>query len=162
MRQAWTFVSCALLGLSVASCHKATDDIGEQFIVRLSGANEVPARGTGASGVIGVNVRGNRVDYSIEVHGISAITGAHFHSGAAGINGPIRIALYPGPGTNFSTNPSGAFDGQFYEGSFEAADVTGISYADLLAGFRAGTVYGNVHTSQFPGGEMRGQVQTLR
>jgi hypothetical protein len=40
--------------------------------------------------------------------------------------------------------------------------VTGISYADLLAGFRAGTVYGNVHTSQFPGGEMRGQVQGLR
>ena len=162
MRQAWTIVSCALLGLSLASCDKATDDIGEQFIVRLSGANEVPARGTGANGVIGINVRGNRVDYSIEVHGITAITGAHFHTGAAGINGPIRIALYPGPGSNFSSVPSGAFDGQFYEGSFEASDVTGISYADLLAGFRAGTVYGNVHTSQFPGGEMRGQVQGLR
>ena len=115
-----------------------------------------------ASGVIGVNVRGTRVDYSIEVHGISAITGAHFHSGAAGVNGPIRIALYPGPGSNFSSNPSGAFDGQFYEGSFESTDVTGISYDDLLAAFRAGTVYGNVHTSQFPGGEMRGQVQNLR
>jgi CHRD domain len=162
MRQAWIGVPCALLGLSLASCHKATDDIGEQFIVRLSGANEVPARGTAASGVIGINVRGNRVDYSIEVHGISAITGAHFHSGAAGINGPIRIALYPGPGSNFSSNPSAAFDGQFYEGSFEASDVTGISYSDLLAGFRAGTVYGNVHTSAFPGGEMRGQVQTLQ
>ena len=162
MRQAWIGVSCALLGLSLASCHKGSDDIGEQFIVRLSGANEVPARGTGANGVIGLNVRGNRVDYSIEVHGITAITGAHFHTGAAGVNGPIRIALYPGPGSNFSSNPSGAFDGQFYEGSFESTDVTGISYADLLAGFRAGTVYGNVHTSQFPGGEMRGQVQNLR
>src|SRR5207247_763644 len=40
MRQAWTFVSCALLGLSLASCDKGTDDIGEQFIVRLSGVNE--------------------------------------------------------------------------------------------------------------------------
>jgi hypothetical protein len=162
MRQAWIGVSCVLLGLSFVACDKATDDIGEQFIVQLSGANEVPARGTGASGIIGVNVRGNRVDYSIELHGISAITGAHFHTGAAGVNGPIRIALYPGPGTSFSTNPSGAFDGQFYEGSFEASDVAGISYEDLLAGFRAGTVYGNVHTSQFPGGEIRGQVQRLR
>ena len=162
MRQAWIGVSCVIFGLSLVACDKGSDEIGEQFMVQLSGANEVPARGTAATGIIGVNVRGNRVDYSIEVHGISAITGAHFHSGAAGVNGPIRIALYPGPGSNFSTNPSGAFDGQFYEGSFEASDVTGISYADLLAGFRAGTVYGNVHTSAFPGGEMRGQVQNLR
>ena len=161
MRQAWIGVSCALLGLTLASCDSASDDIGEQFIVRLNGANEVPSRGTAANGIIGVNVNGNRVDYSIEVHDIGAITGAHFHSGAAGVNGPIRISLYPGPGSNFSTTPSGAFDGQFYEGSFEAADVTGISYTDLLAGFRAGTIYGNIHTTAFPGGEMRGQVQVL-
>jgi len=161
MRQAWIGVSCVIFGLSLVACDQGSDDIGEQFMVQLSGANEVPARGTGATGVIGVNVRGNRVDYSIEVHGISAITGAHFHSGAAGVNGPIRIALYPGPGSNFSTNPSAAFDGQFYEGSFEASDVTGISFADLVAGMRAGTVYGNVHTSAFPGGEIRGQVQVV-
>ena len=121
MRQAWIGVSCVLFGLSLVACDQGSDEIGEQFMVQLSGANEVPARGTAANGVIGVNVRGNRVDYSIEVHGISAITGAHFHSGAAGVNGPIRIALYPGPGSNFSTTPSGAFDGQFYEGSFEAS-----------------------------------------
>jgi hypothetical protein len=162
MRQGWTLLSCALVGLAFASCHQATDDIGEQFIVRLSGANEVPARGTGASGTIGINVTGNRVDYSIEVHGISNITGAHFHTGAAGVNGPIRIALFPGPGANFTTNPISPGDGQLYEGSFEATDVVGISYSDLLAGFRAGTVYGNVHTSAFPGGEMRGQVQSAR
>jgi hypothetical protein len=100
-------------------------------------------------------------DYSIEINGLSAITGAHLHSGAAGVNGPIRIALYPGPGSNFSTTPSARFDGQFYEGSFEASDVTGISFSDLVAGMRAGTVYGNVHTSAFPGGEIRGQVQVV-
>jgi len=31
-----------------------------------------------------------------------------------------------------------------------------------VAGMRAGTIYGNVHTSQFPGGEMRGQVQVVQ
>src|SRR4029079_14755656 len=108
MRQAWIGVSCVLMGLSLVACDKGTDDIGEQFVVRMSGANEVPARGTAANGVIGINVRGNRVDYSIDVHGISAITGAHSHSGASGVNGRIRIALYPGPGSNFSTTPSGA------------------------------------------------------
>ena len=130
-------------------------------MVQLSGANEVPARPASGNGAMGFVVTGNRVDYSIEINGLSAITGAHLHSGAAGVNGPIRIALYPGPGSNFSTNPSGRIDGQFYEGSFEASDVTGISFADLVAGMRAGTVYGNVHTSAFPGGEIRGQVQVV-
>jgi hypothetical protein len=161
MRQGWTLLSCAVLGLAVVSCHKASDDIGQQFMAQLSGANEVPARGTGASGTVGFNVTGNRVDYSIEVHGISAITGAHIHSGAAGVNGPIRIALFPGPGANFTANPISPGDGQLYEGSFEASDVTGISFQDLVAGMQAGTVYANVHTTQFPGGEMRGQVQSI-
>lgn len=162
MRQAWVGVSCVLMGLALSSCQKGSDDIGERFMVQLAGANEVPARGTAANGVMGFNVTGNRVDYSIEVHGIGNITGAHLHSGAAGVNGPIRIALFPGPGSNFTTSPFSPGDGQLYEGSFEASDVNGISYSDLLAGMRAGTVYGNVHTTQFPGGEMRGQVQVLR
>jgi hypothetical protein len=150
------------MGLALASCQKGSDDIGERFVVQLSPANEVPAHGTAANGIIGINVRGNRIDYSIEVHNIGNITGAHFHSGAAGVNGPIRIALFPGPGANFTSAPLSPGDGQLYEGSFEASDVVGISYTDLLAGMRAGTVYGNVHTTQFPGGEMRGQVQVLR
>jgi hypothetical protein len=162
MRQAWIAVACALVGLSFVSCHKGTDDIGERFIVNLSPANEVPPRASAASGVIGLNVIGNRVDYSIEVHGTgTGIVGAHLHSGAAGVNGPIRIALFPGPGANFTTNPLTGVDGQLYEGSFEASDVTGITYQDLLAGMRAGTVYGNVHTTQYGGGEIRGQVQVL-
>jgi len=162
MRQAWVVASCLSLGLALSGCHKGSDDIGERFMVSLSPANEVPARSSAANGIIGINVRGNRVDYSIEVHGIGNIIGAHLHSGAAGVNGPIRIALFPGPGANFTTSPLSPGDGQLYEGSFEASDVTGISFEDLLAGMRAGTVYGNVHTTQFPGGEMRGQVQVLR
>jgi CHRD domain len=160
-RQLRAGVSGAVLGLALVSCNDALDG-SEQFLAVLSGANEVPARATAASGAMGFVVRGNRVDYSVEVHGIGSITGAHLHTGAAGVNGPIRIALYPGPGSNFSTNPSAAFDGQLYEGSFEASDVTGVTYADLLAGMRAGTVYGNVHTTQYPGGEIRGQTQVVR
>jgi hypothetical protein len=159
-RPLWAGLSCAVLGLALVSCNDALDG-SETFMVQLSGANEVPARPASGNGTMGFVVRGNRIDYSIEINGLSNITGAHIHSGAAGVNGPIRIALYPGPGSNFSTTPSARFDGQFYEGSFEASDVTGISYSDLVAGMRAGTVYGNVHTSAFPGGEIRGQVQVV-
>lgn len=159
-RRLWIGISCVALGITSVSCNDALEGT-ETFVVHLAGANEVPPRSTAASGAMGFVVRGNRVDYSIDVDSITAITGAHLHSGAAGVNGPIRIALYPAPGTNFSTNPSRAINGQLYEGSFEASDVTGISFADLVAGMRAGTVYGNVHTSQFPSGEIRGQVQAV-
>jgi CHRD domain-containing protein len=111
---------------------------------------------------MGFVVHGNRVDYSIEVHALNALIGGHIHSGAAGVNGPIRIALYPGPGANFSSNPLSGVEGQLYEGSFEASDVVGISYDQLLSEMRAGTAYGNLHTTQFPGGEIRGQVNLVR
>jgi hypothetical protein len=148
------------VALTGVGCQKGTDD-AEVFQATLSGANEVPARSTAASGAMGFVVRGNRVDYSIEIHGLNALVGGHIHSGAAGVNGPIRIALYPGPGANFSANPLSGVDGQLYEGSFEASDVVGISYDQLLSEMRAGTAYGNVHSTVFPGGEIRGQVRPV-
>ena len=96
------------------------------------------------------------------MHGITAITGAHIHSGAAGSNGSIRIALYPAPGTNFSATPTGGVDGILIQGSFNSSQVTGVTYDELLSEMRAGTAYANVHTTQYPGGEIRAQVRLVR
>ena len=152
------------LGVIVAAgsvgCDKPAED-ASIFVADLAGANEVPARGTAAIGTVGLYVDGNTVDYTIEVHGITSITGAHIHSGAAGANGSIRISLYPGPGTN-STTPTGAVDGILISGSFQASQVTGVTYEELLNQMRAGTAYANVHTTQYPGGEIRGQVRLAR
>lgn len=160
MRRQVTALSM-VLALAGMGCDKGTDD-AEIFEVTLAGANEVPPRATPATGAMGFVVRGNRVDYSIEVHNTTTgIVGAHIHSGAAGVNGPIRIALFPGPGANSTTNPLSGVDGQLYEGSFEASDVTGVTFQELLSQMRAGTAYGNVHTTQFGGGEIRGQVRVI-
>ena len=159
MKRQMVVLSMAL-AMAGVGCTKGTDD-AEVFQATLAGANEVPPRATAASGAMGFIVKGNRVDYSIEVHGLGAIVGGHVHSGAAGVNGPIRIALFPGPGSNATSNPLTGVDGQLYEGSFEAADVVGISYDELINQMRAGTAYGNVHTTQFPGGEIRGQVNRV-
>ena len=142
-------------------CDKPAED-ASLFVADLAGANEVPARGTGATGTVGLYVDGNTVDYTIEVHGITSIVGAHIHSGAAGANGSIRIALYPGPGTNVASTPTGALDGILISGSFQASQVTGVTYEELLNQMRAGTAYANVHTTQFPGGEIRGQLRLAR
>jgi hypothetical protein len=64
-------------------------------------------------------------------------TAAHFHSGAAGQNGPVAVPITP------NTSP--------FEGS---ATLTDAQAADLLAG----KLYVNVHTAANKGGEIRGQV----
>jgi hypothetical protein len=53
-------------------------------------------------------------------------------------------------------------DGILISGSFQASQVTGVTYEELLNQMRAGTAYANVHTTQFPGGEIRGQVRLAR
>jgi hypothetical protein len=141
------------IALSLGGCNDASN--GQTlFHATLSAANEVPARDTGANGAAGFTVDGDRVLYSIEANQIGSITMSHIHSGAEGVNGPVRVFLFRGPTT-------GTVNGRLVEGSFTAADVTGISFEELLAEMQAGTAYVNVHTTQFPAGEMRGQTQLV-
>jgi len=143
------------LTLALASCNDATEG---QTLWRatLAGSNEVPARATAATGSAGITLDGDRVFFSVEVNQLGAITGSHIHSGAAGTNGPIRVFLYgPTPATD-------TINGRLAEGSFTAADVTGVTYDTLLEQMRTGQAYVNVHTTLYPGGEIRGQTELIR
>jgi hypothetical protein len=142
------------LGLIAGGCNDATED-ANVFRAQLSGSNEVPANGTGASGTAGLTFEGGVVSYAIEVHGITDVLFSHIHSGPAGVNGPVRVFLFRGP-------QPGTFDGVLVQGSFTAADVTGVTFDELVSQMRSGDAYVNVHTTQFPGGEIRGQVQLLQ
>jgi hypothetical protein len=151
---------CALVGLVSARCQKSYDG-REVFEATLSPANEVPPRGTAAQGRVQYVSDGTTVTYTIEVENITNVFGAHIHSAAAGVNGPIRVFFFGGG----SPNPGGpiSFTGKsiLVQGRFTAADVSGVSFADLLNQMRNGQAYTNVHTSAFPGGEMRGQIQLV-
>jgi hypothetical protein len=151
---------CALLGFVSAGCDKGTDGM-EVFESVLSPGNEVPARSTAANGRVQYVSDGTTVTYTIEVDDITNVVAAHIHSAAAGVNGPIRVFFYgngspnPGPAVTFTDKSV------LVQGTFTAANVTGISFAELLNQMRNGTCYTNVHTSAFPAGEMRGQVQPV-
>ena len=148
-------------GLVAAGCNDATEGIGI-YRAELTGSGEVPTRSTPAAGAAGFNVDGTTVHYSIETHSITGVIGAHIHSGTAGVNGPIAVALYPSPGVNFSSTPTAGVDGVLIQGSFTAADVNGVSFDTLVSQMRDGTAYANVHTTAFPGGEIRGQIQQVQ
>jgi len=151
---------CGLLGFVSAGCDKGTDGM-EVFESVLSPANEVPVRSTAANGRVQYVSDGTTVTYTIEVDDITNVVAAHIHSAAAGVNGPIRVFFYgngspnPGPAVTFTDKSI------LVQGTFTAANVTGISFAELLNQMRNGTCYTNVHTSAFPAGEMRGQVQPV-
>jgi hypothetical protein len=139
--------------LALTACNDATE--GQTlFRATLSGANETPARATAATGSAGFTIDGDRVLYAIEAHQITNVLLAHIHSGAAGVNGPVRVDLFLGPVKE-------AVNGRLVEGSFTAADVRGVTYETLIEQMRTGAAYVNVHTTQYPSGEIRGQTELV-
>lgn len=105
----------------------------------LTGAQEVPAAFTSATGLGTFILTTTGLQYDITVQNLStSITGAHIHSGAMGSNGPVLSTL------TFTANRS-------------TGTWTGITTAQRNAMLN-GEMYVNVHTSTYPDGEIRGQI----
>ena len=124
----------------VAGCQSMAPMMAGQEIA-LSGANEVPAVATSASGTGTVTINADRtVSAKVTVTGMTA-TASHIHEGAAGANGPVIV-----PFTKTGDNTFAAPDG---------AKLTESQYAS----YKAGNLYVNVHSARNPGGEVRAQLK---
>jgi CHRD domain-containing protein len=148
-----------VVGLAGFGCNDATENL-EVFRADLAGSNEVPARSTGATGTAGFTFDGTTIRFSVEVDDLTTFMG-HIHSGSAGVNGPVRTWLYPVNGNAPGTDTTITDKRVFVEGTITAADVSGISFDQLVSEMRAGTAYVNFHSRTYPGGEIRGQVRLV-
>jgi hypothetical protein len=129
------------------------------FIVTttLSGSEETPPNSSPATGSITVtflSAQPNQLMIHEVFSGLVAPnTAAHIHVGPPGVAGPIVL-----PFTGF---PTGVTSGT-YDAVLTDADLTpggGINtFADLIAAIEAGDTYANIHSTMFPGGEIRGQL----
>ena len=144
-----------LLAATLGGACSSNDDT-EFFDAILSPDNEVPARASGASGVARLTFDGTTVTFIVLASNFNNYTQGHIHSAAAGVNGPVRVTLLP-----FQTPALSITQGTLVEGSFTAANVTGIEFNALIEEMRAGTAYVNFHTTLYPGGEIRGQTRLL-
>lgn len=111
--------------------------------VELSGGAEVPGPGdTDGSGMATLTLDHDKgeVCYDITVKDIQAPTAAHIHMGAAGKSGGVKVT--------FKKAADGAWKG------CASADKAVIK--DLLD--NPANYYVNVHTADFPGGAIRGQL----
>jgi hypothetical protein len=162
----WTFLTIlltvALLGTSLPTAGAATTP-QRNFVAHLSGGEEVPPADTRATGQAKFQLSkdGSEISYRLIVANIQNVTQAHIHLAAPGVNGPVVAWLYPsGPPAQLIP---GRTSGVLATGTITADDLVGplagASLADLLAAMEAGNTYVNVHTSQFPPGEVRGQIR---
>ncbi len=161
--------------LGVASATLATGDQGKtSFKADLNGYNEVvgaPGPGTGsvstvARGIFRAKLRGNpptQLEFELTYAGIEGgtVTAAHPHFAQRHVGGDIFGFLCGGP------KPACPTPGGTVEGVWTAADITGPagqgveagSFDEFVRALRAGAVYVNVHSSVFPEGEIRGQLE---
>lgn len=151
-------IAGALITLSASALAQ-----GRNFQAHLSGGEEVPPADTRAQGqaIFQLSKDGNGLRYKLIAANIENILQAHIHLAPAGENGPIVVWLYPsGPPPVLI---EGRFQGVLAEGTITAANLIGLLAGQaldaLIEEFESGNAYVNVHTSQFPGGEIRGQVR---
>ncbi len=110
----------------------------------LDAEQEVPSNSSDATGLATFNLskQGNEVNYYVVVEGLTGpIQMAHLHNAPAGENGGVIVDLMSG------------IDGNVISGSFDPNEFDG-----LLEAMNAGEIYINVHTTENPGGEVRGQL----
>lgn len=161
MRRILTLLAAMLMMLVPVSAAGAAPP--QNFRTHLTGDEEVPAVETKAQGqaIFQVRADGTAIDYRLNVANIENVFMAHLHVGAAGTNGGIVVWLYPGdgppsrllPGRTNGTLATGTITGDDLVGAFEDEGLE-----TLVGALSSGDIYVNVHTLDFPAGEIRGQI----
>jgi hypothetical protein len=91
---------------------------------------------------------------------------AHIHVSAPGVNGGVATFLCGGGGKAACPTLSGTFSGVIAPTDIVGPAGQGINageptaFEELVRSIRAGYAYANVHTTRWPGGEIRGQLRT--
>ena len=142
-----------------------------KFKADLIGFDEVPALSSTASGTFRMEIDPTDTSFDYEVSYsdlVGNVTQSHIHIAQKGViggimvffctnlgNGPAGTQLCPGP---HAGTVSGHITAADVIGSASAQGISPGEFAEVLRAIRAGRVYANVHSSVFPGGEIRGQL----
>jgi len=168
MRRIVTVIGVVVLGsISMIAFAQGFKKISEV----LTGYEETPsAVSTTGNGTFKATISndGSRIDWELTYNDLEgAVQQAHIHFGQKGVTGPISVFLC----TNLGNGPAGTqpcpAPPATISGTITAVDVTnlanerGISageFDELLKAVRAGATYVNVHSTRWPGGEIRSQI----
>lgn len=129
----------------------------EAFTAELSGDNELPPVNTDANGTITIQGNNQSLNYQLALSDMKNVTAAHIHFGNDDENGKVVVTLLK------SDNPSGLEMETL--GNFTVDDIqgplAGLPLEQFIGFMGNGSTYVNVHSTDFPLGEIRGQVGEL-
>jgi hypothetical protein len=167
-----TFVARAAVCALIPATAAFAQNTHHQDLLRaaLGPFNQVPSVLAGSTGQFEAEINDDgTISFALSYANLSSpVSQAHIHLGASRTNGGVMVFLCGGP------KPACPASGTV-TGTLAAADVSvlpatngdsvipqGLQPADLagmLEAIRSGNTYVNVHTTNFPNGELRGQVE---
>jgi Ca2+-binding RTX toxin-like protein len=150
------------------------------FTLTFEGGQEVPPRASTATGtgLVVFDTTTNTATYTWKVSGLDFgpisgqpsatvttaddVTGFHFHNNVRGSNGPIQFDI-PTQDTDDLAIVNTGGNTWMISGAWEPTDPASTSINTFAAALGSATIgsevalYGNIHTTTFTGGEIRGQ-----
>lgn len=128
-----------------------------EFGARLKPSQEVPPNDSEGDGEAEFNLRGDSIRFNLEWDDLTSnVIMAHIHCAAAGVNGPVGVTLLME-----TRDPDDRIRGSFT--TPDAGNPCGwTTLGDVIGAVLDGNAYVNVHTENFPGGEIRGQLKIDR
>jgi hypothetical protein len=170
MKKSLNLVAVIFAVLMLAGVAKADQLV---FTTTMTGAQEVPPTGSPGIGsaLVTIDTVTNLMTINVSFAGLlSPTTIAHIHCCA----GPGGIAIPATTVPSFPGFPVGVTTGTYlqtfdltlastYNPAFIVASSGTVASAQaaFIAGLLSGQAYFNIHTVQFPGGEIRGQLQAV-
>ena len=169
------FGAAVLMGLGISAFAVAGGGKHQVKSDALTGYQEsAPAAiSSGGTGTFEASIDDDAQTITYELHysGLGTpATQSHIHFGDRAQNGGISAFLC----TNLGNGPAGTpacpsgtgTDEAVVTGTITPAQIIGPAsqgiapgeFAELVRALRAGSAYANVHTTQFPSGEVRGQI----
>jgi hypothetical protein len=155
---------------SAAMAYSSSGHLQNTLRERLSSYAETPvALSTAGSGQfrVQINEQKQEITYELSYTGLEGtVTQSHIHFGSAAQSGGISVFLCSnlgnGPaGTQACPAAPGTVTGTLTPASVIGPAGQGIAageFAELVAAIRAGSTYVNVHSTLFPAGEIRAQL----
>jgi hypothetical protein len=135
------------------------------YTATLLGSSEVPPTGSLGTGFATFILNGNFLTIDESFTGLTApASAAHIHCcGPIGVNEIVAVPFTPFPnatsGTFMATvdlTLAATYNAPFIT---QEGGTVALAEAGLIAALNSGNTYANIHNANFPGGEIRGQIE---
>jgi hypothetical protein len=129
----------------------------------LGGFQEVPVVNSPGNARFHATLTSSKITFELKYRNLTgAPLFAHIHIGQRGVNGGVSVFLCGGGGKPACpASTSGTVKGEIVAADVGAIPAQGFAagdFASLARAIKSGVTYANMHTPNFPTGEVRGQI----